>query len=157
MKVLGPSSQRQILIYCFNIEYSRTIKCSDTNWDKHGEPHKASPIPDTLSLTAINVVMSSPKHTAPLALPAPDASSSNDPSVTTLEVGGKTISFDKLGPMVVNSDGTLSRIANWQEMTPAEQRNTIRVLSKRNQLRTATISQQIAGTQRDSDDHPNEE
>ncbi|KAG8715971.1 hypothetical protein FRC11_012116 [Ceratobasidium sp. 423] len=85
--------------------------------------------------------MSSPKHSVPLALPAPEYGSTNDPGVTTLEVGGKSISFDRLGPMVVNSDGTLSRIANWPEMTPAEQNNTIRVLSKRNQLRTSTFAQ----------------
>ncbi|KEP52758.1 putative fungal specific transcription protein [Rhizoctonia solani 123E] len=85
--------------------------------------------------------MPSPKNTTPLALPAPDESPTSDPGVTTLEVGGKSVSFDKLGPMVVNSDGTLSRIANWQEMTPAEQNNTIRVLSKRNQLRTSIFAQ----------------
>ncbi|CAE6468303.1 unnamed protein product [Rhizoctonia solani] len=90
--------------------------------------------------------MTSPKNTTPLALPAPDESSTSDPSVTTLEVGGKSISFDKLGPMVVNSDGTLSRIANWQEMTAAEQNNTIRVLSKRNQLRTSIFAQAQAIT-----------
>lgn len=44
--------------------------------------------------------MASPKRPAPLALPAPEATLSNDPSITTLEVGGKSISFDKLGPMV---------------------------------------------------------
>ncbi|CEL62001.1 hypothetical protein RSOLAG1IB_04752 [Rhizoctonia solani AG-1 IB] len=85
--------------------------------------------------------MSSPKASAPLALPAPDEGSNSEPSVTTLEVGGKSISFDKLGPMIVNSDGTLSRIANWPELTPAEQKNTIRVLSKRNQLRTSMFAQ----------------
>ncbi|CAE6395501.1 unnamed protein product [Rhizoctonia solani] len=85
--------------------------------------------------------MTSPKNPTPLALPAPDESSTTDSEVTTLEVGGKSISFDKLGPMIVNSDGTLSRIANWQEMTAAEQKNTIRVLSKRNQLRTSTLAE----------------
>ncbi|KAH7335471.1 hypothetical protein B0J17DRAFT_719997 [Rhizoctonia solani] len=98
--------------------------------------------------------MSSPKNPAPLALPAPDESSLNDPGVTTLEVGGKSISFDKLGPMVVNSDGTLSRIANWQEMTPAEQKNTIRVLSKRNQLRTSTFAQAQATSGTPNEDIP---
>ncbi|CAE6487650.1 unnamed protein product [Rhizoctonia solani] len=90
--------------------------------------------------------MSSPKTSTPLALPAPEEGSANESGTTTLEIGGKSISFDKLGPMVVNSDGTLSRIANWQEMTPAEQNNTIRVLSKRNQLRTSTFAQAIGST-----------
>ncbi|QRV88702.1 Fungal specific transcription factor domain [Ceratobasidium sp. AG-Ba] len=79
------------------------------------------------------------KHT-PLLLPAPGEGTSGDSDITTLEVGGKSISFDKLGPMIVNSDGTLSRISNWQELTPAEQTNTVRVLSKRNQLRMASVS-----------------
>ncbi|KAB5594495.1 hypothetical protein CTheo_2126 [Ceratobasidium theobromae] len=106
--------------------------------------------------------MASPKRPAPLALPAPEATLSNDPSITTLEVGGKSISFDKLGPMVVNSNGyraqTLSRIANWQEMTPAEQQNTIRVLSKRNQLRTTILAQAESTNSKraDSEDLANE-
>ncbi|KAI5887959.1 uncharacterized protein SCHCODRAFT_02589708 [Schizophyllum commune H4-8] len=57
-------------------------------------------------------------------------------SVTRLDVDGNKVPLlDELGPMVVNSDGTLSRIANWTEMTEAEKKNTLRVLSKRNQLR----------------------
>ncbi|KAF8605812.1 hypothetical protein BDV93DRAFT_604841 [Ceratobasidium sp. AG-I] len=86
--------------------------------------------------------MSSPNtKPTPLALPAPGEGSVNDPNVTTLEVGGQSVSFDKLGPMIVNSDGTLSRISNWQELTPAEQKNTIRVLAKRNQLRLSNVSE----------------
>ncbi|KAL1754033.1 hypothetical protein FB107DRAFT_216511 [Schizophyllum commune] len=57
-------------------------------------------------------------------------------NVTRLDVDGNKVPLlDELGPMVVNSDGTLSRIANWAEMTEAEKKNTLRVLSKRNQLR----------------------
>ncbi|KAL1720243.1 hypothetical protein EV715DRAFT_272105 [Schizophyllum commune] len=57
-------------------------------------------------------------------------------NVTRLDVDGNKVPLlDELGPMVVNSDGTLSRIANWTEMTEAEKKNTLRVLSKRNQLR----------------------
>lgn len=37
--------------------------------------------------------------------------------------------------MVVNRDGTLSRIANWAEMSDVERRNTLRILGKRNALR----------------------
>lgn len=49
------------------------------------------------------------------------------------------ITLDQLGPAVVNSDGTLGLIANWQKMTPAEQERTLRVLGKRNQLRTKKL------------------
>ena len=31
----------------------------------------------------------------------------------------------------VNSDGTLSRISNWHEMTPPEQERTVRLIAKR--------------------------
>jgi hypothetical protein len=41
--------------------------------------------------------------------------------------------------MVVNRDGTLSRVANWAEMTPHERQATLRVLGKRNQLRLGAL------------------
>ncbi|KAH7321218.1 hypothetical protein B0I35DRAFT_428823 [Stachybotrys elegans] len=70
------------------------------------------------------------------ALPAPD-----DPSVTKLDVSGEgtTVKLDHLGPLVVNTDGTLARVANWEHMTEFERRNTLRVLGKRNQERLAVL------------------
>lgn len=66
----------------------------------------------------------------PLGLPAPGEGS------TILDVGtGQAVKLDHLGPMVVNRDGTLSRIANWEEMSDIERKNTLRILGKRNQLR----------------------
>ena len=59
--------------------------------------------------------------------------------VQTVVVGGAAVKLDKLGPVVVNSDGTLSRIANWHEMTEAEQQKTLRVVGKRNQSRMAAL------------------
>ncbi|KAI8850658.1 hypothetical protein BC829DRAFT_388610 [Chytridium lagenaria] len=41
-----------------------------------------------------------------------------------------TVSLDALGPVIVNEDGTMSRISNWDSLTDAEQRNTLRVLGK---------------------------
>ncbi|KAJ4001165.1 hypothetical protein F5050DRAFT_87722 [Lentinula boryana] len=62
-------------------------------------------------------------------LPAP-----SDAPTKKLDVGsGQKTLLDELGPMVVNSDGTLSRIANWSNMTEAEQERTLRVLGSRNQ------------------------
>ncbi|KAF5329266.1 hypothetical protein D9619_009011 [Psilocybe cf. subviscida] len=87
---------------------------------------------------------------APLALPAPDAAATSDPqsSTRTLDVsapGGiaQRITLDELGPMVVNSDGTLSRIANWAQMTEAERQRTLRVLSARNKLRLANEAKKL--------------
>jgi len=67
-------------------------------------------------------------------LPAPD----RNENAEKVEVNSdKALKFDTLGPMVVNSDGTLSRIANWRNMTELERERTIRVLSARNQIRIA--------------------
>ncbi|KAG8908919.1 hypothetical protein FRB99_000022 [Tulasnella sp. 403] len=48
---------------------------------------------------------------------------------------GTTFKFNELGPMIVNSDGTLSRIANWDKMTELEKQRTYRVLNARNRIR----------------------
>lgn len=77
---------------------------------------------------------------APLPLPAPsEASPAPENPTTTVEVNGQAIALDHLGPTVIGRDGTLSRIANWPEMTPWERENTLRVLGKRNQLRLAGL------------------
>ncbi|KAF8646262.1 hypothetical protein AX16_007302 [Volvariella volvacea WC 439] len=83
------------------------------------------------------------KSDGPLLLPGPSSdqppsgsgTSTGNGGTTQLEVGGASITLDELGPMVVNSDGTLSRIANWGEMTDIEKRRTLRVLVARNQIR----------------------
>lgn len=53
--------------------------------------------------------------------------------------GGSTVSLDHLGPMVVNVDGTLARIGNWEQMTDIERKNTLRILGKRNKQRLAAL------------------
>ncbi|KAK7746950.1 hypothetical protein SLS53_002138 [Cytospora paraplurivora] len=81
------------------------------------------------------------------ALPAPggggggDSGNNDDDgsAVQTLQVDGKPLVLDQLGPMVVHKDGTLSRIANWPEMTEIERRNTVRILVKRNQVRLGAL------------------
>lgn len=73
----------------------------------------------------------------PKALPSPTEGG----NVRTLEVDGKPISLDHMGPMVVHKDGTLSRISNWGEMTEIERQNTLRILVKRNQVRLGALRQ----------------
>ncbi|KAK4120016.1 hypothetical protein N657DRAFT_649591 [Parathielavia appendiculata] len=75
------------------------------------------------------------------ALPSPDSvtPTTSEEGTTTMQVNGQPIALDKLGPMVVGRDGTISRIANWQEMTDLERENTLRVLGKRNQLRLGNL------------------
>ncbi|KAK4460297.1 hypothetical protein QBC42DRAFT_272651 [Cladorrhinum samala] len=78
-------------------------------------------------------------------LPAPDSASAaqetDDAATTTVQVNGAPVILDKLGPMVVGRDGTLSRIANWHEMSEFERENTLRILGKRNQLRLKNLRQ----------------
>ncbi|KAJ3120926.1 hypothetical protein HK100_012595 [Physocladia obscura] len=84
-----------------------------------------------------------------LALPfkpqegAPD---STDSSSKTLEVGGGGVALDHLGPIVVNADGTMSRIANWQTMNEIERRNTLRLIAKRNNERMAKLAAEMEKT-----------
>jgi len=69
-------------------------------------------------------------------LPSPDNTTTSSNTPTNLSVNSETaVKLDALGPMVVNSDGTLSRIANWDGMTEAERERTLRVLSARNKIR----------------------
>ncbi|KAI0687452.1 hypothetical protein BC835DRAFT_1419830 [Cytidiella melzeri] len=74
----------------------------------------------------------------PLALPPPptELTDSDIPKVDA-RASGEAMKFDALGPLVVNSDGTLSRIANWPNMTEEERARTTRVLLARNQIRLA--------------------
>jgi len=68
----------------------------------------------------------------PLALPASDGAQS-------VAVGGEAVAMEELGPIVINTDGTTSRITNWPEMTPAEQEKTRRVIVARNAKRLAKL------------------
>ncbi|KAJ2972124.1 hypothetical protein NUW54_g12341 [Trametes sanguinea] len=80
------------------------------------------------------------KTTAPLALPPPPPEDADAEKITIN--GSQTFKFDKLGPVVVNSDGTLSRIANWENMAPVEKERTLRLLVARNQVRIANQEKQ---------------
>ncbi|KND94433.1 hypothetical protein TOPH_01149 [Tolypocladium ophioglossoides CBS 100239] len=77
-------------------------------------------------------------------LPAPG----DGEGVTTLDVSGdgSTVKLGALGPLVVNQDGTMSRISNWADMTGFERKNTLRILGKRNQLRRAALRQSQGGS-----------
>lgn len=69
-------------------------------------------------------------------LALPDGSASDKLGIGS---GGSTVKLDHLGPMVVNQDGTLSRISNWEKMTEQEKQNTLRIIGKRNQKRLAAL------------------
>ncbi|KAI1328098.1 hypothetical protein F5Y16DRAFT_398745 [Xylariaceae sp. FL0255] len=72
----------------------------------------------------------------PLSLPAlPEAPTSDSSTPQTLEVNGSALRLDHMGPLVVNEDGTMSRIANWDKMAEIEKENALRILGKRNKMR----------------------
>lgn len=53
--------------------------------------------------------------------------------------GSTSVKLDHLGPMVVNVDGTLSRISNWEAMADIEKEATVRIIGKRNQARLKVL------------------
>lgn len=69
-------------------------------------------------------------------LPAPGQGT---PISLDVSGGGSTAKLSAMGPLVVNVDGTVSRITNWAEMTDAERETTFRMVGKRNQTRLAAL------------------
>ena len=78
------------------------------------------------------------------ALPAPEDVAEHTESEKVVQVGGEKVRMDNLGPIVLNEDGTMSRITNWHEMTEREQENTLRVIGKRNAKRRQALEQKQA-------------
>lgn len=76
----------------------------------------------------------------PMQLPPPSADSSR----TKLDLSsGSADLTDKLGPLVINKDGTTSRIVNWSKMTEMERERTLRIISKRNRERLAKLKEEL--------------
>mmetsp|Transcript_50896 Transcript_50896/g.162907 ORF Transcript_50896/g.162907 Transcript_50896/m.162907 type:complete len:148 (-) Transcript_50896:86-529(-) len=73
------------------------------------------------------------------ALNAPEGG--EEDGVTRLKFGEK-VQLAAMGPVIVNSDGTLRRIDNWDAMTPGEQEATMRRIGKRNQERLARLREE---------------
>ncbi|EGD83232.1 hypothetical protein PTSG_03864 [Salpingoeca rosetta] len=80
-----------------------------------------------------------------LALPSAMANPDKESTLSSLTVDGDAVALDELGPMVVNKDGTLSRITNWRSMSEQEQATTLRVLKKRNAQRIKALGGQLPG------------
>ncbi|PKS06865.1 hypothetical protein jhhlp_006941 [Lomentospora prolificans] len=91
---------------------------------------------------------SNAKRVLPLPEPSLKNTQQQQEQQGTLDVsrGGSTVKLDHLGPLVVNQDGTMSRIANWSEMAEIEKENTLRILGKRNQIRLQALRTQAEST-----------
>ncbi|GAA5905737.1 uncharacterized protein JCM6883_005431 [Sporobolomyces salmoneus] len=74
------------------------------------------------------------EQTPQLALPAPPTSV-EDAIKLDVSTGESVSLYDRMGPTVVNQDGTLSRIVEWADMGEEERTRILRVLGKRNQIR----------------------
>ncbi|WWC87361.1 uncharacterized protein L201_002250 [Kwoniella dendrophila CBS 6074] len=118
-------------------------------------PEPSTPIPETTDSALPTSAPTNDKgDTAAqrLAIEAPHEDNSEPESaqeeaeeeIQTLDLGeGNVIKLDKLGPMIINSDGTLSRIQNWQDLHPIEQERTVRLLvKKRNLVRLKKLDQE---------------
>ena len=55
------------------------------------------------------------------------------------------IQLSELGAIIINSDGTMSKIANWHELTKQEQVKALRVIAKRNARRKRELEAAAAG------------
>lgn len=50
--------------------------------------------------------------------------------------------LDSLGPMIINTDGTIQRVSNWHELTKEEQDKTFRLICARNQKRIEALKRE---------------
>ena len=85
---------------------------------------------------------SSPYTADLLALPGFEESSYKEVS-QQIEVGGEPLRLDELGPMIVNRDGTLRRITNWDTLTTSEKESTMRIVTKRNRERLLVLKKKL--------------
>ncbi len=49
------------------------------------------------------------------------------------------VALNDLGPIILNSDGTMSRIPNWSTLTDIEQKKTLRLIAARNKKRAEEL------------------
>ena len=73
----------------------------------------------------------------------PEVKEANEAMKGTLEVkvGGNPVGLDDLGPIIINEDGTMRRIANWALLTPKEKAATSRRISTRNKKRLEKLQE----------------
>jgi hypothetical protein len=58
------------------------------------------------------------------------------------EPSAACIKLDHLGPIIINTDGTLQRIPNWNEMSDIERTKAMRLLTARNKKRIQALETQ---------------
>ena len=53
----------------------------------------------------------------------------------------QVVKMDNLGPIILNSDGTMSRINGWENLTEGERERSLRLIAKRNKARKESLMQ----------------
>eukprot|EP00439_Symbiodinium_sp_Y106_P013295 s7788_g1.t3 len=96
----------------------------------------------TLIIVAVKEIFP-PQENCPEATMEDGARVYDGEGVQTIVVDGNPVKMDRLGPLVINTDGSIARINKWHEMTEHEQTNTLRVLGKRNKMRLAKLQQEL--------------
>lgn len=76
----------------------------------------------------------------PMKLP-PSSSGGSMPKLD-LSAGARDLTSE-LGPLVINKDGTTSRITNWGKMSSSERERTFRIISARNRERMARLKEEL--------------
>ena len=67
----------------------------------------------------------------------------------------ETISFEEMGPVIINTDGTTRQIANWDQMTKREQEVTWKRISKRNEERRKALLEQQKSKEKEKEGEKN--
>ena len=75
----------------------------------------------------------------------------------SIHVGGDSVQMDELGPMIITADGNIRRIANWNEMTKAEQAVAWRRIVKRNAERLEALRSAENSNIKDDSQQTNEQ
>ncbi|KAJ3027336.1 UNVERIFIED_CONTAM: hypothetical protein HDU68_003997 [Siphonaria sp. JEL0065] len=90
-------------------------------------------------VTSANIMSETTK--TPLALPytPQEGAPEGNGRPSELSLGG-SVTLDHLGPIVVGIDGSMQRITNWETLTEAEKKNTVRVVAKRNKARLEQLA-----------------
>lgn len=65
---------------------------------------------------------------------------------------GETISFEEMGPVIINSDGTTRRIENWDTLTDHEKKVTWRRISKRNEERRKALLEKMQQDEKEKEE-----
>ena len=125
------SSLRPIIRYKrTSLSISRNQSCETSSESQHGESLAQESKAQEQSPNSVleKEQLDLPNSSSSLSLPEPGP-------ILHLDGNGGAVKLSQLGPVVVNRDGSLSQISNWEQMSEVERKNTLRILGERNMLR----------------------